>query len=192
MSEHRFLVRIRMPDRPGALGLVASRVGAVKGDIVGIEVVDRTEGEAVDELAVVLPDESLLAALRREISEVDGTAVVAATPVADFVDPVLAALDLAIAVVGATDRAMLADHLLDAIDAAFGPRWSVVRGPGVDAERGAPTDEERADPDRHASERRMPTPGLELLLARDRPLGDRSQALLDRMTGLVAIAWDRC
>jgi len=32
------LVRVWLPDRPGALGLVASRIGAVDGDIVGIDV----------------------------------------------------------------------------------------------------------------------------------------------------------
>jgi ACT domain-containing protein len=31
-----YLVRIALPDRPGALGLVASRIGAVGGDIVAI------------------------------------------------------------------------------------------------------------------------------------------------------------
>ncbi len=191
MPEHRFLVRIRMPDRPGALGLVASRVGAVKGDIVGIEVVDRTEGEAVDELAVVLPDGSLLDALRREISEVDGTVVVAATPVTGFVDPVLASLDLAIAVTTATDRAALTGLLLDAIVVTFEPRWCLVRGSAADAARGEPSEAERTAPDRHATERRPLAPGVELLLARDRAFGDRSRALLDRMVRLVGTAWER-
>ena len=31
-----YVVRISLPDRPGALGLVASRIGAVGGDIVAI------------------------------------------------------------------------------------------------------------------------------------------------------------
>ena len=32
---HRFVVRVWLPDRPGALGQVASRIGAVRGDVVG-------------------------------------------------------------------------------------------------------------------------------------------------------------
>ena len=56
MSPCRALVRVRVPDRPGALGLVASRIGAVKGDIVGIEVIDRHDGIALDQLSVILPD----------------------------------------------------------------------------------------------------------------------------------------
>jgi hypothetical protein len=48
------LVRVWLPDRPGALGLVASRIGAVDGDIVGIDVLDRGDNVAVDEFAVLL------------------------------------------------------------------------------------------------------------------------------------------
>jgi hypothetical protein len=54
------LIRVRVPDRPGALGLVASRIGALRGDIVGIEVLDRSDGVALDELAVVLPDADVI------------------------------------------------------------------------------------------------------------------------------------
>jgi len=44
-----YVVRIALPDRPGALGLVASRIGAVGGDIVAINILEREEGQAVDE-----------------------------------------------------------------------------------------------------------------------------------------------
>jgi hypothetical protein len=44
-----YVVRIALPDRPGALGLVASRIGAVGGDIVAINILDRNGGQAVDE-----------------------------------------------------------------------------------------------------------------------------------------------
>ena len=39
-----YVVRIALPDRPGALGLVASRIGAVGGDIVAIHILEREEG----------------------------------------------------------------------------------------------------------------------------------------------------
>ena len=53
-SATHVLVRVWLPDRPGALGLVASRIGAVDGDIVGIDVLERGDDVAVDEFAVVL------------------------------------------------------------------------------------------------------------------------------------------
>ncbi len=69
------LVRVWLPDRPGALGLVAARIGSVGGDIVGVDVLERSEGIAVDEFAVVLPNLDVLELLAREIEQVDGTSV---------------------------------------------------------------------------------------------------------------------
>jgi hypothetical protein len=64
-----------LPDRPGALGLVASRIGAIGGDIVGVDVLERSDTVAVDEFAVVLADAGLVNLLVREIEEVDGASV---------------------------------------------------------------------------------------------------------------------
>ena len=53
-----YILRLWLPDRPGALGAVASRVGAVGGDVVGIDILERGAGRAIDELVVELPDRS--------------------------------------------------------------------------------------------------------------------------------------
>ena len=71
-----YLVRIALPDRPGALGLVASRIGAVGGDIVAIHILERVDGNAVDEFVIELGGEHLVELLRSEIHEVDGAEVV--------------------------------------------------------------------------------------------------------------------
>jgi len=55
-----FLVRIELPDRPGALGAVASRIGAVRGDVVSIEIIRRQDGRALDEFVVELADAELV------------------------------------------------------------------------------------------------------------------------------------
>lgn len=72
----RFLVRVRLLDRPGALGLVASRIGAVGGDIVAIDILERGDGEAVDEFVVELAGDHLVDLLRSEVHEVDGVKLV--------------------------------------------------------------------------------------------------------------------
>jgi hypothetical protein len=77
-----FLVRIELPDRPGALGAVASRIGAVRGDVVTIEIIRRGDGRAVDEFVVELSDADLVPLLLVEIAEVDGVSVEAVHPVA--------------------------------------------------------------------------------------------------------------
>src|SRR3954451_25274742 len=70
-----FVLRVRLPDRPGALGAVTSRIGAVRGDVVGFEIVDRDEGRAVDDIFVSL-DEAHLELLLAEIAQVDDAEVV--------------------------------------------------------------------------------------------------------------------
>jgi hypothetical protein len=72
-----------MPDRPGALGQVASRVGAVRGDVLAIEILEQGGGRAIDELTVSLPDDDLLPLLSAEVDAVDGVSVESIC----FVDP---------------------------------------------------------------------------------------------------------
>lgn len=71
----RYVVRVHLLDRPGALGQVASRIGAVGGDIVAIDIVERLAGRAVDEFVVELAGDELVSLLRHEIHEVDGVEV---------------------------------------------------------------------------------------------------------------------
>jgi hypothetical protein len=69
------VVRVWMPDRPGALGQVASRIGAVRGDVLAIEILEQGGGRAIDEVTVALPDDDLLPLLTAEVDAVDGVSV---------------------------------------------------------------------------------------------------------------------
>lgn len=69
------VVRVWLPDRPGALGQVASRIGAVRGDVIGIEILERGAGQAIDELMVAVPSDDLIDLLVAEIGQVDGVSV---------------------------------------------------------------------------------------------------------------------
>lgn len=71
----RFILRVWLDDRPGALGAVASRIGSVRGDLVGIEILERGAGRVIDELIVDLPSDDLLDLMVREVQEVDGVDV---------------------------------------------------------------------------------------------------------------------
>jgi hypothetical protein len=94
-----FLVRIELPDRPGALGAVASRIGAVRGDVVSIEIIRRQDGRALDEFVVELADADHVPLLLVEIAEVDGVTVEAVHPVSVGVtDQRLDAYDTAAAI----------------------------------------------------------------------------------------------
>jgi hypothetical protein len=76
-----FLVRIELPDRPGALGAVASRIAAVRGDVVSIEIIRRQDGRALDEFVVEMADPGHVPLLLTEIAEVDGVSVETVHPV---------------------------------------------------------------------------------------------------------------
>jgi len=69
-------MRIWLPDDPGVLGAVAAEIGAVKGNVVGLEVLERGAGVAIDELVVELPDEpGAIDAVCRGIRAVPGAGV---------------------------------------------------------------------------------------------------------------------
>lgn len=122
-----FVLRLWLPDRPGALGAVASRVGAVGGDVVGIEILERGAGRAVDELVVDLADAGLLSLLLSEIDQVDGVAIEEAREVAGTVhDPRIDALETAAVLVGAATPADALDALAEHARTNLGANWSAV------------------------------------------------------------------
>ncbi|MCU1485805.1 MAG: hypothetical protein JWN67_2551 [Actinomycetia bacterium] len=122
-----FVVRVWMPDRPGALGQVASRIGAVRGDVVGIDILERGAGRAIDELVVQLPDASLLPLLLSEISAVDGVDVEDVRPAAESLrDPRLAALETAAMLVGASSVADLLSLLVQHAMHDFNAEWAAI------------------------------------------------------------------
>ena len=122
-----FVVRVWVPDRPGALGQVASRIGAVRGDVVGIDILERGAGRAIDELVVQLPDAGLVSLLLAEIDQVDGVDVEDARPAPpELADPRLDALETAALLVGAASFHELLDCLVAHARRDFGSEWAVV------------------------------------------------------------------
>lgn len=137
-------MRVWLPDRPGALGLVASRIGGVRGEILGIEILEHGAGRAIDELIVELPDTGLGTLLVAEINAVDGVDVEDIRPAPPSLpDPRVDALETAAALVAAGTvpevLAALAAHARRDLEA----EWSAVierRGP-VLATSGGPMPE---------------------------------------------------
>ncbi|MGH9132354.1 MAG: hypothetical protein ACRDZZ_00340 [Ilumatobacteraceae bacterium] len=123
---HTVVLRVWLPDRPGALGQVASRIGAVRGDVLGIEILESGGGRVVDELVVGLADAALVDLLITEVSAVDGVSVEHVRPIeGDRIDPDLVALAVGaeIAEAEASDRLeVLCSGLVRVADA----EWAVV------------------------------------------------------------------
>jgi hypothetical protein len=72
---HTVVVRVWLPDRPGALGQVASRIGSVRGDVLAIEILEVGGGRVIDELVVALPEADLVDLMVNEVHAIDGVSV---------------------------------------------------------------------------------------------------------------------
>ena len=121
------IVRVWLPDRPGALGQLATCIGGVGCEIVGIDILERGAGRAIDELAVEIPAHvlvtDLVAAIRtvadvdiEDLHLVDGRAH----------DPRADALETAAMIVGAGDRASLLESVAVHGRRVLGGEWAAV------------------------------------------------------------------
>ncbi|MDP9020139.1 MAG: hypothetical protein M3N25_04950 [Actinomycetota bacterium] len=177
----RFVVRVELPDRPGALGLVASRVGAVRGEIVGIDILECAAGRAVDELVVELPDSSLLELLVGEVTAVDGVEVDDVRPVpSGGRDPRLDALETAVHLTEATSIDTLLESLVVSAQRALQADLAVV-------EDESPIPPALEDDVARVS---MPSAGVALVLRRaGRRFRSRELAQLSALARIADVRW---
>lgn len=54
-----YLLRVQLPDRPGSLGSLALALGSVGADILSLDVVERGDGFAIDDIVVEVPSGAL-------------------------------------------------------------------------------------------------------------------------------------
>jgi hypothetical protein len=76
-----------LPDRPGALGAVASALGAAGADILSVDVIERSPGFAIDDLVVELPADRLADTLVTAARSIAGVTVESIRPYAGQIDP---------------------------------------------------------------------------------------------------------
>ncbi|WP_031465235.1 ACT domain-containing protein [Sciscionella sediminilitoris] len=81
-----YLIRVQIPDTPGTLGAVASALGTAGADILSVDIVERGEGIAVDDLIVDLPGGRLPDVLITAAESIDGVQVDAVRPYAGVLD----------------------------------------------------------------------------------------------------------
>ncbi|HWF17291.1 MAG TPA: ACT domain-containing protein [Acidimicrobiales bacterium] len=126
-------LRIWLPDDPGVLGAVAAEIGEAKGNVVGLEVLERDAGVAIDEMVVELPDDpAAIDAVCRAVRNVPGVGVEEITElageVADREDTVLVA---ASAIVEATTPAGALEALVFHVRSLFGLAWLALADDGL-------------------------------------------------------------
>ena len=128
-----FIVRLWLPDRPGTLGRVAAAIGQASGDVIGIEILERGAGMAIDELLVDLPDETSVEAMLSQIALVEGVAIEDVHPVAsDRSDQSVLALEVAASTMEAPEAERLV-HLCRRIRDMLEAEWCAVLRDGTAA-----------------------------------------------------------
>ncbi|MEL7208959.1 MAG: hypothetical protein AAGK32_12140 [Actinomycetota bacterium] len=203
----KYIVRVQLPDRPGALGAIATRVGAVRGDLVGIEILERGDGRVIDELVIQLPGPELESLLIRELSEVDGVVIDDVISIDDVDhDPQSAAFEVASVLLGTEDRDELLWSLCTHIRRTVRADWVAVVGASGDVAAHAgpvpggqltaaatgPVDGAPADPELFVE--RLPLPSAEawLLLGRlDLPFRAAERRRAAVVARLAGTWWNR-
>src|SRR3954451_16555013 len=119
-----YLLRLVVPDKPGILGAVATALGAAGIDIVTLDVLERGNGVAVDDVVVELPPGRLPDSLITAAQTVPGVSVESVRPFAGPLDT-HRELDLLDALAGAAkdDSAKL---LAPQLPRVFHSGWAVV------------------------------------------------------------------
>jgi len=118
-----YLIRVVLPDRPGALGAVASALGHAGGDILSVDIVERSAGQATDDLVVELPADKLADSLVSAAASVPGVRVESIRPYAGVIDP-FRELELLEKLAVSPDDA--ASVLADGVCRLFRSGWALV------------------------------------------------------------------
>lgn len=125
-----YLLRVSLPDRPGSLGSLAVALGTAGADIVSLDVVDRFNGVAVDDIVVEVPNGTLPDSLITAAEQLDDVFVDSLHPFGGLLDA-HRELELIDAVAGAGAGA--AQLLADELPSALRVGWAlVIAGKGED------------------------------------------------------------
>lgn len=119
-----YLMRVQLDDRPGSLGLLAVQLGSVGADIRSLEVVERGDGYAVDDIVVDLPPGSLPDTLITAAEQVKGVLVDSLRPHAGVLDTHLE-LELIDLVAGARKKERL-QVLVDNAPRVLRASWALI------------------------------------------------------------------
>lgn len=118
-----YLLRLVLPDRPGALGAVATALGSVGADILSVDVIERAPGSATDDFVVELPPEKLADSLVSAAATVEGVQVESIRPYAGQIDP---HRELELLEALGTDPASSLPVLADGVARVFRAGWALV------------------------------------------------------------------
>ena len=116
-----YLMRVELPDVPGSLGRVASAIGEAGGDIEAIEIVEKRDGFAVDDVLLEIPPGVMPDSVVSACSVLDGVSVL-------WINRYAAGgnlfLDLEVVESLTEDPTTARDRLVDLLPIAFRVDWA--------------------------------------------------------------------
>ena len=116
-------IRVQVPDRPGALGRVASAIGTASGDIAGVDVLQSEAGQALDDVVVRVLDGDHL---RRVLDALDRVPGVVVAGVHSPEPPAAGHADLQLLAQVLAQPARALQTLVDGAPAALGVDWAAL------------------------------------------------------------------
>lgn len=124
-----YLMRVELPDVPGSLGRVASAIGEAGGDIEAIEIVEKRDGFAVDDVLLEMAPGTMPDSVVSACSVLDGVSVL-------WINRYAAGgnlfLDLEVVEALTEDPGTARDRLIDLLPIAFRVDWAARVTPGAD------------------------------------------------------------
>ncbi|MER7503012.1 ACT domain-containing protein [Nonomuraea pusilla] len=120
-------VRVSLPDRPGSLAAVTKVLGAVGADITQVTVLDRGDGEAMDDITLFCPEGTPRESLVAGLGSVPGVRVEGVWPTREA-PGTYPELEILKYITAAGDRALTT--LVDSLPVLFSADWAAVAAEG--------------------------------------------------------------
>ena len=139
-------MRVELPDVPGSLGRVASAIGEAGGDIEAIEIVEKRDGFAVDDVLLEIPAGTMPDSIISACSVLDGVSVLW---ISRYAAGGNLFLDLEVVESLTEDPSTARDRLVDLLPIAFRVDWAARVTAERRRARGRARDRRRAHGVRH-------------------------------------------
>jgi hypothetical protein len=117
-----FLLRVELPDVPGSLGRVATAIGEAGGDIEAIEIVEKRDGVAVDDVLLEMHDGAMPDSVVSACNVIDGVRVMW---ISRYAAGGNIFLDLEVVEELTADPGKALDRVVDLLPVAFRSDWAM-------------------------------------------------------------------
>jgi hypothetical protein len=117
-----FLLRVELPDVPGSLGRLATAIGESGGDIEAIEIVEKRDGTAIDDVLMEMNEGTMPDSVVSACNALEGVRV---TWISRYAAGGNIFLDLEVVEELTAEPAMALDRVVDLLPVAYRSDWAM-------------------------------------------------------------------